>query len=76
MSERFKYLMEQRDDSAKSRYKIMNLLREDPKMSASKLSKQIGISVKGVEKRLAKLREEGLIEHIGAPRGGYWIVKD
>ncbi len=59
----------------KTRDKIMDLLKEDKTLSAAKLAKKVGIGIKGVEKRLAKLKEEGLIERVGAPRGGYWVVK-
>ena len=58
----------------RTRDKIMDLLRENNKLSAAKLAKQVGIGVKGVEKRLAKLKEEGLIERVGAARGGHWVV--
>ncbi len=29
----------------------------------------------GVKYHLKKLKNKGLIEHVGASRGGYWVVK-
>ncbi|MBR5332967.1 MAG: ArsR family transcriptional regulator [Muribaculaceae bacterium] len=40
------------------------------------LSKIIGITPKAIEKHLARLKTEGIIERIGPDKGGMWIVKD
>ena len=39
------------------------------------LAEKIGISVKAIEKHLANLKKDGLIEHIGPAKGGHWKVK-
>ena len=59
----------------KTRDKIVALLAEDGKQSAASLSEKIGISVKAVEKQLAKLKSDGIIERNGPAKGGTWIVK-
>lgn len=59
----------------KSRDKIVALLSKDGKLSAASLAKKIGISAKAVEKHLANLKAEGVIERIGSARGGFWRVK-
>ena len=59
----------------KSRGKIIVFLAEDGKLSAAALAEKIGISVKAVEKHLANLKKDGLIEHIGPAKGGHWKVK-
>lgn len=59
----------------KSRDKIIVFLAEDGKLSAATLAEKIGISVKAVEKHLANLKKDGLIEHIGPAKGGHWKVK-
>lgn len=59
----------------KSREKIVALLSEDGKLSAVTIAKKIGISAKAVEKHLANLKAEGVIERIGSARGGFWRVK-
>lgn len=59
----------------KSRDKIIVFLAEDGKLSAAALAEKIGISVKAIEKHLANLKKDGLIEHIGPAKGGHWKVK-
>ena len=59
----------------KSRDKIIALLSEDGKLSAAALAEKIGISAKAVEKHLANLKANGIIERIGPAKGGYWKVK-
>ena len=66
---------ESREKTAKSREKIIALLSEDSKLSAAALAKKIGISAKAVEKHLSNLKAEGIIERIGAAKGGFWRVK-
>ena len=64
-----------REKPQKSREKIVALLSEDGKLSAVALAKEIGISAKSVEKHLANLKADGIIERIGPAKGGYWKVK-
>ena len=59
----------------KSRDKVIALLSEDGKLSAVALAEKIGISAKAIEKHLANLKAEGIIERIGPAKGGYWKVK-
>ena len=58
-----------------SREKIVALLSEDGKLSAAALAEKIGISAKAVEKHLANLKTDGIIERFGPAKGGYWKVK-
>ena len=64
-----------REKPTKSRDKIIALLSEDGELSAATLAKKIGISAKAVEKHLANLKADGIIERIGPAKGGYWKVK-
>ena len=59
----------------KSRDKIIALLSENGELSAAALAEKIGISAKAVEKHLANLKADGIIERIGPAKGGYWKVK-
>ena len=59
----------------KSRDKITALLSANSKLSAVALAEKIGISAKAIEKHLANLKAEGIIERIGPAKGGYWKVK-
>jgi Fic family protein len=54
--------------------KIIALLRENPRHSARSLADLIGISAKGVEKQLAKLKASGKIARVGSAKGGHWQV--
>ena len=64
-----------REKPRKSREKIVALLSEDGKLSAAALAEKIGISAKAVEKHLANLKANGIIERIGPAKGGYWEVR-
>lgn len=63
------------EKTLKSREKIIALLSQNGKLSATALAKEIGITAKGVEKQLAKLKAANIIERIGPAKGGYWKVK-
>lgn len=54
---------------------FLNALRKNPYISRKELSKLLMISEDGVKYQMKKLKSKGLIEHIGASRGGYWEVK-
>ena len=58
----------------KSREKILSLLRVHPEYSAKKLSGEIGVTQKAIEKQLAKLKAEGRIKRNGPDKGGSWEV--
>jgi Fic family protein len=64
-----------REKSIKTRDKIVAFLAEDGKLSAVALADRIGITAKAVEKHLARLKANGVIERIGPPKGGHWKVK-
>ena len=66
---------ESREKPTKSRDKIVALLSNDGRLSTVDLGKKIGISAKSVEKHLANLKADGIIERIGPAKGGYWRVK-
>ncbi|MCI6186355.1 MAG: winged helix-turn-helix transcriptional regulator [Spirochaetia bacterium] len=45
-------------------------MKNNPEISVTEISKQLGISVKAVEKQFALLREKGRIKREGPPNGG------
>ena len=63
-----------REKTIKSREKIIALLAEDGKLSAVTLAEKVGITAKTVEKHLARLKADGIIERIGPAKGGWWKV--
>ena len=60
----------------KTRDKIIELLRQNPKLSAISLAIETGISAKGIYRHLAKLKAEGVLRRIGPDKGGEWQVID
>ncbi len=54
--------------------KIIKLINENRHHTAKSLAETIGISPKGVEKQLAKLKAQGRIRRIGPAKGGSWEV--
>ena len=62
--------------SEKSSEKIISLIRKNPQISAESIASAIGISSRGVEKQISRLKEEGLLKRIGPAKGGRWEVPD
>ncbi len=59
---------------ASSRQKILQLLAAHPHMTTADLSREIGISAKGVEKQIGILKSARLLQRIGPDKGGKWQV--
>jgi ATP-dependent DNA helicase RecG len=55
--------------------KILVLLAKHPAMSAPELATAVGITLKGIEWNLAKLRREHRIRHVGPRQGGVWELR-
>lgn len=53
---------------------ILDLLSENPRLSAAKLGRQLKISNRSVEKNIKKLKEYGMLIRHGSPKSGYWQV--
>lgn len=59
-------------DSTQKR--ILEIIEEPPHASRKDIAERIGMSEDGVKKQLANLKRMGLIERVGAARGGYWKI--
>ena len=55
---------------------ILDKLAESPEITAAELSEILGISLRKTKDNMRKLREAGLIRHIGPNKGGHWEVID
>jgi predicted HTH transcriptional regulator len=53
---------------------IKNLILENPKITTKNMIKATGLTRRGVEYHLNKLKDSGKIERVGSDRGGYWKV--
>lgn len=56
--------------------KIIELLTENNKLSASKLAGEIGVASRNIEVNLKKLKEQGVLLRCGSPKTGYWVILD
>ena len=55
-------------------FEIIALIKENPYISRKELSDKLGINGSAVQKYIVKLKAAGIIERIGADRGGYWRI--
>ena len=60
--------------SEKSSEKILELLKENNKLTTDEVAEKIGITRRAVEKNIEKLKSKGKLTRIGADNGGYWQV--
>jgi ATP-dependent DNA helicase RecG len=58
----------------KTREKIILLIKEKPKITMKELAGEIGITEKGVEWQIKKLRDEKIIKRVGPAKGGHWEI--
>ena len=56
----------------KTREKILKLILEDTSISIKEMSNRIGITQKGIEWQIMRLKKDGILKRIGPARGGYW----
>jgi ATP-dependent DNA helicase RecG len=54
---------------------IIKLMREQPAISAKAIAENVGMSSRGVQKNIDALKKAGLVERVGAAKGGHWAVK-
>lgn len=64
-----------REKKTGSREKIIALLSEDGALTMAALARRIGITPKAVEKQIARLKADGILERIGPDMGGRWHVR-
>ncbi|MFP4460295.1 MAG: ATP-binding protein [Candidatus Zixiibacteriota bacterium] len=60
----------------KTDIKIIELLKEKPDLTINELSEIIGISEKGIEWQIDKLKTTGKLTRVGSRKHGYWQVKE
>ena len=54
--------------------KILEEIRKNPKVTRKELSDLTGLSIRGIEWNLDKLKKQGIIKRIGPAKGGYWEI--
>lgn len=58
----------------KTRVEILGYIRTDAGITIPELAKRIGITEKGIEYHMNKLKEEGIVDRIGPANRGIWVV--
>ena len=54
---------------------IIKLMHNNPKITAKAIAQEIGIAPRNAQVHIQNLKAMGLIERIGAAKGGHWVVK-
>jgi ATP-dependent DNA helicase RecG len=54
--------------------KILAIMKENPNVSTKAIAKEIGLTLRGVEKSIRFMKKAGLIDRVGAAKGGHWEV--
>ncbi len=60
----------------KTREKILALIAADPSITMEELAKRLEITAKGVEWQIKKMKQWGILERVGAAKGGHWNIMD
>jgi ATP-dependent DNA helicase RecG len=60
----------------KTREIIIRLILNNSKITTDELAKQAGLTAKGIEWNIKKLRAEGIIKRVGPKKGGHWEITD
>ncbi len=60
----------------KTREELLRFVKENPELSLAELAVLLGISPKGVEWQIKRLKDEARLFRSGGDRGGRWIVQD
>jgi len=68
------YLDENSLTREKTREKILRLMHENSQITIKELADIIGISVKGIEYHIGKLKRENYLVRVGGDKGGKWKI--
>lgn len=61
-------LLEDRDE------KIVSLMKANSSIKVNEISRQVGLGMTTITKRIRQLKEEGIIERTGSKKKGRWVV--
>jgi ATP-dependent DNA helicase RecG len=64
------------EKTTNNQQKIIDSISENPYITSDELAVIIGIRADKIRVNLSKLKAKGIIERIGADRGGYWKIKN
>ena len=58
----------------KSSEKVIQLIAQNPEITAQEIAKSIGLSLAGIEKIIRSLKQQKRLRRIGPDKGGRWEV--
>ncbi|WP_246829962.1 ATP-binding protein [Peptoniphilus sp. HMSC062D09] len=58
------------------REKILDIIKDNPKITAYDLSKQFNVTNRTIERDLKNLTDKKIIEYVGSAKDGYWKVNE
>jgi len=58
----------------KTSQKIIDLIKEDPYISTTKMAEIIGVDRRNIARNIKKLKEQGAVRRVGLDKGGFWEV--
>ena len=58
----------------KSVEKVWRLIKQDSYITTKQIADAVGLSIRGIEENIKKLKREGRIRRIGGDNGGHWEV--
>ena len=61
---------------AKTMDYILELMKDNPNITMKELSEKTGLSEKGIEWNIKKLKERKRIRRVGPAKGGHWEVTE
>ena len=54
---------------------VLKILRKTPSVTNAELVELLGIPLRSVQRKIKRLKEQGIIERKGGRRYGYWEIK-
>lgn len=60
--------------SVKSSVKVLEYIQQNNSVTIVALSQQLGLTLRGVEKQLANLKQQGILKRVGSDKGGHWEI--
>jgi ATP-dependent DNA helicase RecG len=67
-------LEETRGERVKTRDEIILLIEEDNTITTYQLALKLGITEKGVEYHLGKLKSDNILKRVGSTKAGHWEI--
>ena len=60
--------------SQKTSQIIIDLIKEDPYISTTKMAEIIGVDRRNIARNIKKLQEQGAVRRVGPDKGGFWEI--